>query len=138
MMKFKNSELVAVSQFLKNAELTPKMSRVRTKLRKCIQSKIDELYKDEIELVEKYGERDDKGELVEKDGSFSLVAKTAIEYHQEKNILLEEEVSINVDELTSKLSLLLEAFDNSEEKVSGSDAEILDLIMDKLESEVGK
>ncbi len=138
MMKFKNSELVAVSQFLKNAELTPKVSRVRTKLRKCIQSKIDELYKDEIELVEKYGERDDKGELVEKDGSFSLVAKTAIEYHQEKNILLEEEVSINVDELTSKLSLLLEAFDNSEEKVSGSDAEILDLIMDKLESEVGK
>ena len=138
MMKFKNSELVAVSQFLKNAELTPKMSRVRTKLRKCIQSKIDELYKDEIELVEKFGERDDKGELVEKDGSFSLVAKTAIEYHQEKNILLEEEVSINVDELTSKLSLLLEAFDNSEEKVSGSDAEILDLIMDKLESEVGK
>ena len=76
--------------------------------------------------------------MVEKDGSFSLVAKTAIEYHQEKNILLEEEVSINVDELTSKLSLLLEAFDNSEEKVSGSDAEILDLIMDKLESEVGK
>ena len=138
MMKFKNSELVAVSQFLKNAELTPKVSRVRTKLRKCIQSKIDELYKDEIELVEKFGERDDKGELVEKDGSFSLVAKTAIEYHQEKNILLEEEVSINVDELTSKLSLLLEAFDNSEEKVSGSDAEILDLIMDKLESEVGK
>ena len=137
-MKIKNSELVAVSQFLKNAELTPKMSRVRTKLRKCIQSKIDELYKDEIELVEKFGERDDKGELVEKDGSFSLVAKTAIEYHQEKNILLEEEVSINVDELTSKLSLLLEAFDNSEEKVSGSDAEILDLIMDKLESEVGK
>lgn len=138
MMKFKNSELVAVSQFLKNAELTPSVSRVRTKLRKCIQSKIDELYKDEIELVEKFGERDDKGELVEKDGSFSLVAKTAIEYHQEKNILLEEEVSINVDELTSKLSLLLEAFDNSEEKVSGSDAEILDLIMDKLESEVGK
>lgn len=137
MMKFINSELVAVSQFLKNAELTPKVSRVRTKLRKCIQSKIDELYKDEIELVEKYGERDDEGELIEKDGSFSLVAKTAIEYHQEKNILLEEEVNINVDELTSKLSLLLEAFDNSETKVSGSEAEILDLIMEKLESEVG-
>ncbi|SKA11646.1 Protein of unknown function [Pilibacter termitis] len=135
MMTFKNEELVPVLQFLQTVTLRPKASRVRTKLAKLIQHKIDALYKDELELLEKYGKKDENGNLIQHDGSFSLLKETAEEYHQEKAILLEEKNSINVAEIKEHFPTLLEAFETSEMSVSGTEAEMLDLIMDELEKE---
>ncbi|MGX6991071.1 DUF1617 family protein [Pseudolactococcus reticulitermitis] len=135
MIILKNKDLIAVCQFLKQIELLLKVSRIRTKLVKLIQIKIEDFYKDELELVEKFGKRNDTGELLETDGSFTLVTETAQVYHNEKAILLDEEIHIDVAELKAKLPILIEAFENSDMTVSGDDAEILDLLMEKLEEE---
>ncbi|GAB2022148.1 hypothetical protein RyT2_12220 [Pseudolactococcus yaeyamensis] len=135
MITLKNKDLIAVCQLLKQTELLLKVSRIRTKLVKLIQVKIEDFYKDELELVEKFGKRNETGELLETDGSFTLVTDTAQTYHHEKAILLDEEIQIDVAELKAKLPILIEAFENSDMTVSGDEAETLDLLMEKLEEE---
>lgn len=133
MLKIRNEDLVDVMNFLKGFDLPPKISRIRTKLTKLIQVKIDELYQDEVELLQKYGRKDESGNFVQHDGAFSLIPETAAEYHKEKADLLYEETHINVDELQDKLPLLVAGFENSEVAISGKDAEMLDLILEQLE-----
>ncbi|HFP8275606.1 TPA: DUF1617 family protein [Enterococcus faecium] len=133
MLKIRNEDLVDVMSFLKDFDLPPKISRVRTKLAKLIQVKVDELYQDEVDLLQKYGKKDEHGNLVQHDGAFSLIPETATEYHKEKADLLNEETHINVDELQDKLPLLVAGFENSEVTISGKDAEMLDLILEQLE-----
>lgn len=94
MMKFKNQDLMDVIGFLEGVALTPKISRIRTRLCRLLRSKVDELYKDEVELLEKYGKRDTDGKLIEDEGNFSLNPDTALAYHKEKAVLLEEETVI--------------------------------------------
>lgn len=133
MLKIRNEDLVDVMNFLKGFDLPPKISRVRTKLAKLIQVKIDELYGDEVDLLQKYGKKDENGNLVQHEGTFSLIPETATEYHKEKADLLYEETHISVDELRDKLPLLVAGFENSEVTISGKDAEMLDLILEQLE-----
>ena len=136
MLKLKNHDLINVAEFLDKVELPPKASRARTKLNRLFITKIGELNNDERELLEKYGKKDERGNLVESDGNFTLVAETAAEFHQEKAALFEEVTSVNVDEIKDKFGTLIDVLENSDIKVSGKDAEALDLLLDALESEV--
>lgn len=136
MLRIRNEELVEVITFLESFELTPKISRVRTKLVKLIRTKIDELYKDEVELLERFGKKDDSGNLIQDNGNFLLLPETAAEYHKEKADLLNEDSVIDVAELQDKLPLLIGGLEDSEVKVSGKDAETLELILELLEKEV--
>ncbi|EAD5361725.1 DUF1617 family protein [Listeria monocytogenes] len=136
MLKIKNEELVDVITFLEGFELQPKVSRVRTKLVKLIRVKIDELYKDEVDLLQRFGKKDEEGNLVQDNGNFSLLPETASEYHKEKADLLVETSAIDVAELHDKLPLLIAGLENSEFTVSGKDAETLELILELLEKEV--
>ena len=99
-------------------------------------TKIGELNNDERELLEKYGKKDENGNLIESNGNFTLVEETAVEFHKEKAALFEEVTSVNVDEIKDKFGTLIDALENSDIKVSGKDAEALDLLLDALESEV--
>ena len=136
MIKIKNQDLVDVITFLEGFELTPKVSRVRTKLVKLIREKIDELYKDEVDLLQRFGKKDEEGNLVQDNGNFSLLPETASEYHKEKADLLVETSAIDVAELHDKLPLSIAGLENSEFTVSGKDAETLELILELLEKEV--
>jgi len=136
MLKLKNYDLVNVAEFLDKVELPPKASRARTKLNRLLISKIGELNNDERELLEKYGKKDESGSLIENNGNFSLVEETAAEFHKEKAALFEEDTSVNVAEIKDKFGTLIEALENSDMKVSGKDAEALDLLLDALEGEV--
>ena len=136
MLKVKNYQLVDILEFLEKAELKPRASRVRTKLNKLFYAKIEELQGDEMALLDKFGKKGEDGKLIENQGTFTLVEETAAEYHQEKRTLLEENASINIDELKEKLAVLMEELENSDVKVSGKDAEALDLLLDALENEV--
>ena len=107
MLKIKNEELVNVITFLEGFELQPKVSRVRTRLVKLIREKIDELYKDEVELLERFGKKDEEGNLIQDNGNFSLLPETAAEYHKEKAVLLDEDSVIDMAELHDKLPLLI-------------------------------
>ena len=132
MLKIRNEELVDVITFLEGFELQPKVSRVRTKLVKLIRTKIDELYKDEVDLLQRFGKKDEEGNLVQDNGNFSLLPETAVEYHKEKADLLNEDSVIDV----AKLPLLIGGLEDSEVKVSGKDAEALELVLELLEIEV--
>lgn len=136
MLKIRNEELVDVITFLEGFELQPKVSRVRTKLVKLILVKIDELYKDEVDLLQRFGKKDEEGNLVQDNGNFSLLPETAAEYHKEKTDLLNEVSVIDVAELHDKLPLLIGGLEDSEVTVSGKDAETLELILELLETEV--
>ena len=136
MLKIRNEELVDVITFLEGFELQPKVSRVRTKLVKLIRTKIDELYNDEVDLLQRFGKKDEEGNLVQDNGNFSLLPETAVEYHKEKADLLNEDSVIDVAELHDKLPLLIGGLEDSEVKVSGKDAEALELVLELLEIEV--
>ena len=136
MLRIRNEELVDVITFLEGFELQPKVSRVRTKLGKLIRQKIDELYKDEVDLLQRFGKKDEEGNLIQDNGNFSLLPETAAEYHNEKADVLEEISSIDVAELHDKLPLLIGGLEDSEVTVSGKDAETLELILELLEIEV--
>ena len=136
MLRIRNEELVDVITFLEGFELQPKVSRVRTKLGKLIRQKIDELYKDEVDLLQRFGKKDEEGNLVQDNGNFSLLPETAVEYHKEKADLLNEDSVIDVAELHDKLPLLIGGLEDSEVTVSGKDAETLELILELLEIEV--
>jgi len=136
MLKVKNYQLVDVLEFLEKAELKPRASRVRTKLTKLFYTKIEELQGDEMALLDKFGKKGEDGKLIENQGTFSLVEETAAEYHREKRTLLEETASVNVDELKDRLGILVDELESSDVKVSGKDAEALDLLLDALEAEV--
>ena len=137
MLRIRNEELVEVITFLESFELTPKISRVRTKLVKLIRTKIDELYKDEVDLLQRFGKKDEEGNLVQDNGNFSLLPETAAEYHKEKTDLLNEVSVIDVAELHDKLPLLIGGLEDSEVTVSGKEAETLELILELLEIEIG-
>lgn len=109
---------------------------MRTKLVKLIREKIDELYKDEVDLLQRFGKKDEEGNLIQDNGNFSLLPETATEYHIEKADLLEEISSIDVAELHDKLPLLIGGLEDSEVTVSGKDAETLELLLELLETEV--
>jgi hypothetical protein len=136
MLKIKNYQLVDVLEFLEKAELKPKPSRVRTKLNRLLFAKVQDLQADEMALLEKFGKRNDTGKLIENQGTYSLVEDTAAEYHAEKRALLEETAAIGVDELRDALPVLIDELINSEVRLSGKDAEALDLLLDALEAEV--
>ena len=136
MLRIRNEELVDVITFLEGFELQPKVSRVRTKLGKLIRQKIDELYKDEVDLLQRFGKKDEEGNLIQDNGNFSLLPETAAEYHKEKADLLNEDSVIDVAGLHDKLPLLIGGLEDSEVTVSGKDAETLELILELLEIEV--
>ena len=136
MLKVKNYQLVDVLEFLEKTELKPRASRVRTKLNKLFYAKIEELQGDERALLDKFGKKDENGKLIENQGTFTLVEETAAEYHREKRMLLEEVTSVSIDELKDKVVILVEELENSDIRLSGKDAEALDLLLDSLEDEV--
>ncbi|MDT2554499.1 hypothetical protein P7D63_07410 [Enterococcus raffinosus] len=87
-------------------------------------------------MLQRFGKKDEEGNLVQDNGNFSLLPETAAEYHKEKADLLNEDSVIDVAELHDKLPLLIGGLEDSEVKVSGKDAETLELVLELLEIEV--
>ena len=100
-----------------------------------MQQKIEELYRDELELLEQYGKKNEQGKLVEEDGSYPLIEATATEYHKEKRELLAELATLDVGEFQDNFSILIEALENIDTKFSGQEATTLDFILNFLEKE---
>ena len=64
MLSLKNKELAPIINFLSAVELSPKASRCRSKLVKKLLEKHTELKEDLEEIIEKFGKRDDNGEII--------------------------------------------------------------------------
>ncbi|MDV2617803.1 DUF1617 family protein [Lactococcus lactis] len=137
MLSLKNKELAPIINFLSAVELSPKASRCRSKLVKKLLEKHTELKEDLEDIIEKFGKRDDNGEIIRlENGNVDFSEDTKEEGIKEQEELFDEETSINLDEIKKKVKFLVTNLDQLDTKLSGYDAEIYDLLMDKLEEEI--
>lgn len=137
MLSLKNKELAPVINFLSAVELSPKASRCRSKLVKKLLEKHTELKEDLEDIIEKFGKRNDKGDIIRlENGNVEFSEDTKEEGIKEQEELFDEEISINLDEIKKKVKFLVTNLDQLDTKLSGYDAEIYDMLMDKLEEEI--
>ncbi|WKB49147.1 DUF1617 family protein [Lactococcus lactis subsp. lactis] len=137
MLSLKNKELAPIINFLSAVELSPKASRCRSKLVKKLLEKHTELKEDLEDIIEKFGKRDDNGEIIRlENGNVEFSEDTKEQGIKEQEELFDEEISINLDEIKNKVKFLVTNLDQLDTKLSGYDAEIYDLLMDKLEEEI--
>lgn len=137
MLSLKNKELAPIINFLSAVELSPKASRCRSKLVKKLWEKHTELKEDLEKIIEKFGKRDDNGEIIRlENGNVEFSEDTKEGGIKEQEELFDEEISINLDEIKKKVKFLVTNLDQLDTKLSGYDAEIYDMLMDKLEEEI--
>lgn len=83
------------------------------------------------------GKRGDNGEIIRlENGNVEFSEDTREEGIKEQEELFDEEISINLDEIKKKVKFLVTNLDQLDTKLSGYDAEIYDMLMDKLEEEI--
>lgn len=127
-MIFKNEELMPVGNFLKNLTLPAQVSRGRTKLLTAIQNSVNDLASSERELVSEFGGvADDKGNVTWENG-------IPVEYREEHNVLLKEEVNIDINQPTL-IKALKDFFINWNEEIKPADADVFDVLYDALEQQ---
>ena len=137
MLSLKNKELAPIINFLSKVELSPKASRCRSKLVKKLLEKHAELKEDLEVIIDKFGKRDENDKIIQlEDGNVEFSDDRKEEGIKEQQILLDEEVLINLDEIKERVKFLVSKLDKIDTKLSGYDAEIYDIIMDKLEEEI--
>ena len=137
MLSLKNKELAPIINFLSAVELSSKASRCRSKLVKKLLEKHTELKEDLEDIIEKFGKRDDNGEIIRlENGNVEFSEDTKEEGIKEQEELFDEEISINLDEIKKKVKFLVTNLDQLDTKLSGYDAEIYDMLMDQLEEEI--
>lgn len=136
MITFKNMELQPVSNFLQSLKLANKTSRARTRLVTKISEKLENLVSDQKELLEKYGQRDNEGNLI-RDGNNAYLwnPDDSVEANKASIELNNEEVSIDLSEYKAAMKILTTALDSYSMELSEVDANIYNLLMDKLEEE---
>lgn len=134
LLKFKNNELVNVANFLVSIPLKSKASRARTALVQKLSLKNDEFRKFQKELLEKYAQKDDSGELIQdENGSYPWIQETKAEAVEALIELNNEEVYINIEEYRPNMKLLSLALDDLDVALSGQEAVAYNLLMDQLE-----
>lgn len=137
MLSLKNKELAPIINFLSAVELSPKASRCRSKLVKKLLEKHTELKEDLEDIIEKFGKRDDNGEIIRlENGNVEFSEDIKDQGIKEQEELFDEEISINLDEIKKKVKFLVTNLDQLDTKLSGYNAELYDLLMDKLEEEI--
>lgn len=136
MLKFKNSEIAQTINFLSRISLKTKASRSRTVLIKKLSEKFEEFSKFQEEIFNKFAKKNKEGELDrDEQGAIHWEAEHIKEGNEALQELLDEEVFINIEEYRPNIKFLLLALGELDMELSGQDALIYDLIMDKLEEE---
>lgn len=134
----KNEELNAAIRFLTNMKIEgTRKNRQRSKLKNALLDAAKELHESQMELFEKYGQKDASGKLIlnETQTGYELKKDTRQEYVKEMNILLAEEVVIDGGVNAKLIEAFGETLANYEGILSGEDAEICDRLMDEFEKE---
>lgn len=134
----KNEELNAAIRFLTNMEIEgTRKNRQRSKLKNALLDAAKELHESQMELFEKYGQKDASGKLIlnETQTGYELKKETRQEYVKEMNILLAEVVVIDGGVNAKLIEAFGETLANYEGLLSGEDAEICDRLMDEFEKE---
>ncbi|MBZ1518198.1 hypothetical protein J3330_03420, partial [Leuconostoc mesenteroides] len=133
--------LVPIFEFLGKINLVGAASRARTKLNKEIGNAINELQSDEVALAEELGGRvNDEGRVVfvsEEDLNETEAAEYSKKKHAEftnaQSDLRQEEAIFN-EATKDQFNRLKNALYDYDEKLSGQDATVYDILLDALEA----
>ncbi|WPQ68438.1 hypothetical protein [Weissella paramesenteroides] len=133
-MNLQNKALVPVGNFLQSLTLPAQVSRARTKLVASLNAELQNLAESEKQLVADFnGEVNDQGQInwpKNKDGK----SKAPVEYHTEHAVLLNEEVTIELNQPTL-MKALKDYFAEWNEDIDPQYAEAFDAFFDALETE---
>ncbi|MCJ2158624.1 hypothetical protein [Leuconostoc mesenteroides] len=140
-MNIKKYNLVPIFEFLGKINLVGTASRARTKLNKEIGNAINELQSDEVALAEELGGRvNDEGRVVfvsEEDLNETEAAEYSKKKHAEftnaQSDLRQEEAIFN-EATKDQFNRLKNALYDYDEKLSGQDATVYDILLDALEA----
>lgn len=140
-MNIKKYNLVPIFEFLGKINLVGAASRARTKLNKEIGNAINELQSDEVALAEELGGRvNDEGRVVfvsEEDLNETEAAEYSKKKHAEftnaQSDLRQEEAIFN-EATKDQFNRLKNALYDYDEKLSGQDAIVYDILLDALEA----
>lgn len=128
-MNLTNKELVPVGNFLQSLTLPAQVSRARTKLVASLNVALQDLAESEKQLVADFnGEVNDQGQINWPDGI------APVEYHTEHAVLLDEEITIELNQPTL-MKALIEYFAEWNEDIDPQYAESFDAFFDALETE---
>lgn len=137
-LEFFNYELAIAISFLQEMKLKASDSRHRTKLVKELTQLHEELVKEQLELIEQFGQRDDGGSLMStEDGQNYLIEPSkAQEYQKENTRLLGEEVVITGGAYINNIKQMGRVLSEYTGELSGQSAEIYDRLLDEFEKNI--
>ncbi|WP_413491433.1 DUF1617 family protein [Brochothrix thermosphacta] len=136
-IEFYNAELKPMIEMLMGVKAKGRNSRAVSKFVKLISTKFETYAKDEQELLKEYCLVDDSGELVTttKEGNTFV---TWLPGKQPDAVIAQNELAneknvIDLTEYEPHLKHLIVALDESDAFLSGVEAQLYDLVLDKLE-----
>lgn len=135
-MKIKNQYLVPTINFLQGMKLKAAESRSRSKVVKLLSKKLEELQADEKVLLEEYAVKNADGKAVMLDkNQYDIAEKDKPEFGKEHIVLLNEEATITMTDYADHFENVKKSLEAYDEELSGTDADIYDLLMNELEKE---
>lgn len=143
MFTLKKIEVPAAIKFLREATLYRKSSRGRNRLISLLEKKQKEIAEEEKSIMEEHAKLDEEGTVItteNEEGSSFIVFKSDednVLFLQEMEELFQEECSLSIQEHIELMTALLGGLDESEDKLSGNDAYLYDLICTQLEENLG-
>lgn len=118
--------LVGLSNWLAGLSLSGPQSRARTRFLELAQEALDRAEKERLALLDEYGDKDEKGELVkikdEKTGqeSYHVSDEKLEEFNKEVNDIYEQNAEMTAPEISTTFVILRNIVCNTEEKIGPS------------------
>lgn len=135
LLNLKNKQLVSIINFLNKLELKTKESRSRSKLSNLFTEKLEELQKDEKELLVRFSKKDDDGNPVMIGQNYDIPQDTENEWIEERTSLLNETISVDCSELKTHTERLTSVLNELDMILKDEDAVAYDVLLDQLEKE---
>jgi hypothetical protein len=135
LLNLKNKQLVSIINFLNKLELKTKESRSRSKLSNLFTEKLEELQKDEKELLIRFSKKDEDGNPVMIGQNYDIPQETENEWIEERTALLNETISVDCSELKVHTERLTSVLNDLDMILKDEDAIAYDVLLDQLEKE---
>ena len=126
----KKNEAQTMIEFLMKLNLRNKVSRLRNKLAKKLQTIIAEYEEERVELAKEFANKDEKGDPIVNGNSYDIGDLDG--FKREYISLGEEQVAVEVGEYSDNFSPLFDFLDSEEFdlEMSGQDAIVYDRLLD--------
>lgn len=125
-MKMRNEDLIGFVDFIMNEEVTPKLSRMRSRFVKIAKERIQQNDEDRMEIIKQYCEVDEQGELVtvtDEEGNARYKIENMDEFNKEFSELMSEYFIVEDNETNKEMLECVKAIvHNTTKMLKGQEA----------------